>query len=147
MLAATAGGVLAFGLVLAAAVLLLGPQSPTEDPASVGTPQATETFQNPPATEVQRVHDALHDISDRCPRNTQAGAGEQRQVDRDIDVILGFAERYPNAEFPIDDETGRTLSLLLATHDDLRTCAPAAAARVDRALPTQYQDPSSKSGR
>lgn len=61
------------------------------------------------------------------------------RLDRDVDAVLAFAQRYPEATFPIDDETGRSLTLLFTTRQALRTCAPAAAARVDRAMPQQYR--------
>jgi hypothetical protein len=48
---------------------------------------------------------------------------------------VAFARRNPHAEFPVDDETGNTLSLLLATRDDLSRCAPTMAARITAAPP------------
>ncbi|MFF4728744.1 hypothetical protein ACFY3M_25990 [Streptomyces mirabilis] len=51
-----------------------------------------------------------------------------------------LSRRYPDARFPIDDETGTTLSLLLVTRQSMRDCAPALAVHVDRALPSDYRD-------
>ncbi len=134
MLAATAGGVLAAGAVLAASLALLGPPGRGTHPA---TPSPTGRYTTPPAAEVQQIHDVLDDIAARCTPGADADA--QRHLDHDVDVILAFAQGHPNAEFPVDDETGHTLSLLLATRDDLSHCAPAAAARVNAALPPQFR--------
>jgi hypothetical protein len=98
---------------------------------------ATASADTAPATEVQPVHDALHDIDDQCKPG--AVGGDQSRLARDADVILAFAQRHPSASFPIDDETGRTLSLLLVTRQALRDCAPAVAARADSALPAQFR--------
>ncbi|MEU0680133.1 MULTISPECIES: hypothetical protein [Streptomyces] len=84
------------------------------------------------------VHDALHTIDARC--RAKGGDVEQAALTRDVDTIIDFSRRYPDARFPIDDETGRTLSLLLVTRQSLRDCAPALAARVDRALPSDFRD-------
>ncbi|GAA1219387.1 hypothetical protein GCM10009665_06840 [Kitasatospora nipponensis] len=86
---------------------------------------------------MQRVHDAMHDIADHCA--PQTGATARPELAHDAQVIVAFAQRYPNATFPVDDETGRTLSLLLATRQDLGRCEPEAAARVDQALPPQFR--------
>lgn len=107
-------------------------------PADTATPSSTASAVSPPAAEVRPVHGALHDLDARC----KPGASSKVQIGlaRDADRIVAFARRYPNARFPIDDETGSTLSLLLVARQSLRTCAPAAAATVDGALPPQYRD-------
>lgn len=87
------------------------------------------------AGEVQGVHDALHDIDARCVPGRAGASG----LERDAEVILDFARRYPDARFPIDDETGRTLSLLMTAREGLRGCSPATAARIDAAVPPQYR--------
>ncbi len=138
MVAATAGGVLAAAIVLAVSLALLGPPGGGRDRS---TPAATASYTIPPAVEVQQIHDTLDDIANRCTPN--AGADAQAHLNGDVDVILAFARRYPNAEFPIEDETGHTLSLLVATRDDLSHCASAAAARVNAALPPQFRQPPS----
>jgi hypothetical protein len=140
ILAATAGAALAAGIVLAVSLTLLGP--PGQDPnAAPAVPDATAPYTTPPPAEVQQIHDTLADIAARCTPNPDADA--QRELDRDVDVILAFARRNPHAEFPVDDETGHTLSLLLATRDDLSHCVPAAAARINPALPAQLRRPPS----
>lgn len=57
--------------------------------------------------------------------------------------MLDFARRYPSVSFPIDDETGTTVSLLAVVRDEVRTCAPSLAGAVDAALPKPYRTSSS----
>lgn len=100
--------------------------SQTPQPTSKALPQ-----------EVNRLHQALHSIAHECQK--QEPARSFPRIDRDVDIILSFARRYPEGRFAIDGETGSALSLLLATHDDLRTCAPKAAGRLNRALPVEFR--------
>ncbi len=108
---------------------------PAGRPVSSQTPEPTSKA---PSQEVNRLHQALHSVAQECQK--QETARSFPRIDRDVDIILRFARRYPEGRFAIDDETGNALSLLLATHDDLRTCAPAAAARLNRALPAEFRD-------
>ncbi len=127
----------AAALIVAAAVLIavLGPHYSGGPAGTAAAPSSTATPLMLSAAEVQGVHDVLHDIDARCqPRRPGGNA-----LERDAEMILGFAQRYPDARFPIDDETGRTLSLLLTARRGLQVCAPAAAARIDRALPPNYR--------
>lgn len=87
------------------------------------------------AAEVQVIHNALHDIGARC-RNAST---PPETIDADVDAILAFSERYPVGRFPIDDETGNAVSLLLLTREALQDCAPDASARVDLQLPTELR--------
>lgn len=57
----------------------------------------------------------------------------------DAAVITSFAGHYPDSRFDLEDESGSALSLLLAARDDLEECEPAAAAKVNAALPTPYR--------
>lgn len=129
--ACAAAALLVVGVVL---VAILSPRT-GEDPAPTAASGPTAAPVLLPAAEVQDVHDALHDIDSRC----QPGRVGGNEVDRDADVILGFAQRYPDAIFPVDDETGRTLSLLLTARQGLQICADATADRIDRALPPRYR--------
>lgn len=99
----------------------------------------------PPADQVRPVHDALHDIDARCDRKA-AASSDQGPLQRDADRVVAFSRRYPNARFPIDDESGTTLSLLLVTRQGLRICAPEAAATVDQALPAEFRASASTAG-
>jgi hypothetical protein len=133
-------GVLTLGVVVLILAGLLRPGDEAEEPAAtvaVPSAQAPGPASTPPAAEVQRIHDALHNMDTWCT----AGAvnRSQPEIERAVDLILSFAQRHPQARFPIDDETGSTLSLLLTTRQELRTCAPTAATRVDRALPPEFQ--------
>lgn len=119
-------------------LLIPSGSQPPNARALAGLPAATGSTVTVPAAEAQRVHDSLHSVGAWC-RADPAGRVRSR-LDRDVDVILTFTRRYPEATFPIDDETGRALTLLMTTRQALRTCAPAAAARVDRALPPQFQE-------
>lgn len=132
---AVVAAVAAAGLAAAAVTVSLGGSDDAANPVVVAgaTARDTRSFTTPPAAEVQQVHDALHDFASWC--TAQIGARGRRQLDRDVDVILAFARRNPDVRFPIDDETGSTLSLLLVARHALRTCHPAAAARVEQVLP------------
>lgn len=101
--------------------------SPAAEPAS----KASER-------EVERLHQTLHSVARECQKPETIRSF--LRIDRDVDIILRFAHRYPEGRFPIDDETGNALSLLFATRDDLRTCAPAAAARINQAMPLEFRD-------
>lgn len=137
-LAAPLGGVLA-SVAVVAWFAEAGPgmtdARPAGRPVSSQTPEPTSKA---PPQEVNRLHQALHSVAQECQK--QETARSFPRIDRDVDIILRFARRYPEGRFAIDDETGNALSLLLATHDDLRTCAPAAAARLNRALPAEFRD-------
>ena len=102
-------------------------------PAAV--PISTATV---PAADAERVHVALHDVGTWC--RTAPGSRTQDKLEGDLDVILSFSRSYPDATFSIDGETGRSVTLLMTTRQLLRTCEPAAAARADAALPTEFQD-------
>ncbi|MFF7643867.1 hypothetical protein [Streptomyces canus] len=102
---------------------------------TVGTPTPAAT---PPAVDVRRVHNALHDIDARC--GTAVSGKARAELEGDADTVTAFARRYPDASFRVDDETGTTLSLLLVVRQGLRDCAPTATARVNQALPPEYRD-------
>lgn len=95
----------------------------------------------PPSTlapaQVTELHKALHDLDTACSKGRTDTT--QQAVARDTQVIVEFAKRYPNAVFPIDDETGRTLSLLIVTRQTLRRCAPQLVAPVDALLPSDLR--------
>lgn len=139
-------GVIAFALTVGLGWLVSSLQPDTTDPAIPTAPQSmsTNTVQVP-GDQVGRVHAALHDIGARCGP-TAANPSARQQLAADAEVIVSFAERYPEALFTVDDEAGRTLSLLLVARDELRICAPAASRRADLALPPQFRAPSSQPG-
>jgi len=89
---------------------------------------------------VRRIHAALHDMGARCKSDPDAAS--ERQIGHDVDQLITFARNYPDARFIVDDENGRSLDLLLIARDEMRTCAPAAAARANLALPAQLRTPS-----
>ncbi|MEU1273230.1 hypothetical protein [Streptomyces sp. NPDC005799] len=126
----------------AVATLAAFDASDTSRPATT-TPSASPV--RPPADQIQPVHNALHDIDARCGRKA-ATISDQAQLQRDADGVVAFARRYPDARFPIDDESGTTLSLLLVTRQGLLTCAPEAAATVNQALPAEFRTPASTAG-
>lgn len=136
-------GAAGFGLVIAAALLRgspggdAGTGSPPErnDDTHASPPQATA-----PTVEVQRVHDALHDIAARCPPGGRSLAPAQKELEYDLDLVLAFAKQYANIQVTLDDESGSSLSLLIATRADLRGCAPAQAARLNAAIPAEFRD-------
>jgi len=131
------------GLVVALALLWgtsgggVGPVTPggRQDAASAPPSPASA-----PAAEVQPMHNALHDIAARCPPGGRALAQGQQELQHDVDLVLAFANQYPNIQVTLDDESGTSLSLLIATRADLRGCAPTQTARVDAAIPAEFRD-------
>ncbi|AWK76806.1 hypothetical protein CBI38_35960 (plasmid) [Rhodococcus oxybenzonivorans] len=57
-----------------------------------------------------------------CAPDTDEAA--QRRIESDVDLLVAFARAYPDASFPIDDETGRSLGLLLIARKEMQVCAP-----------------------
>ena len=126
-------------LATSAVVALRGGSGGGTGSAATAEPSATASFVTPPSAQVRPVHEALHDIDAVCRAKDKSA--RQTTLTRDVDTIIEFSRRYPDARFPIDDETGTTLSLLLVTRQSMRTCAPALATRVDGALPPDFRDP------
>ena len=139
--AATVAGALA----VAGVVAVRDRSGGSSGSAATATASAAAPAVTPPAARVRPVHEALHDIDATCRATVKGESGKQASLARDADTVITFSRRYPNARFPIDDETGTTLSLLLVTRQGLRDCAPALAARVDRALPPDFRDPTTPS--
>lgn len=134
-------GVVATLLLLAAVIGIAAGRGRSRSPADVsatglGAPTDT-TYPAAPAADVQRIHTALHDMGARC--TPRADPAAQAQIGRDVDELITFAARYPDARFTVDGENGRALNLLLIARDEMGTCAPAAASRANRALPAQYR--------
>ena len=145
-LAPVAGGTLAFALALWGLSNLFtvpGPTVPGPNDLSNLTagPAASEALVTAPARRVQQVHDAMHAIAGRCRPGVTVGPQAQRDLHRSTEVILTFARDFPDARLEIDDESGRTLSLLVGVRDDLLRCAPAVAKRMDPAIPPQFRQP------
>jgi len=135
-------GTAAFGLVIALALLRgtsAGGAGPVSPPDRQGATSAMPSPASAPADEVQRMHDALHDIAARCPPGERSLAQGQKELQHDVDLVLAFADQYPKVQVTLDDETGTSLSLLIATRSDLRGCAPNQAARVNAALPAEFR--------
>ena len=110
------------------------PDAPTgtaRDGTGGGAP--AEPSSRAPAREVERMHDALHALGRECDKDESRRSAAR--IERAVDTVLSFARRYPEGRFAVDDETGSALSLLVATREDLRSCAPAASARVSDVLP------------
>ncbi|WP_033309277.1 hypothetical protein RFN58_35595 [Streptomyces iakyrus] len=126
-------------LATSAVVALRGGSGGGTGSTATTEPSATASFVTPPSAQVRPVHEALHDIDTRCRAKDKSAS--QTSLTRDVDTIIEFSRRYPDARFPIDDETGTTLSLLLVTSQSMRTCAPALVTRVDGALPPDFRDP------
>lgn len=137
LLSAVAAAVVV-ALAAAAVVALWGGSGRGSGSSTVAEPTPTGSFATPPTAQVRPVHQALHDIDATC--RAKARDGERTSLTHNVDTIIDFSRRYPEARFPIDDETGSTLSLLLVTRQSMRECAPDLAIRVDRALPPDYRD-------
>lgn len=103
----------------------------------------TATNATAPAADVARIRTALHDMGARCHPGIDTAT--KHRIDGDVDQLITFARRYPNARFSIDDETGSSVDLLLIAATEMRTCAPAAAARANLELPAQLRPQSTPS--
>ena len=134
-------GVLATGLLLLGVISLaaLGnSRRPGQDVAATGLgAPVPSTYPAAPTLEVQRIRTALHDMGARCKPG--ADTATQARIVRDVNQLISFTRRYPDSRFTIDGENGRPLDLLLIARDEMRTCAPAAAAAANQALPTQFR--------
>lgn len=137
-------GVLATGLFLLGVISLaaLGnSRHPGQGVAATGLgAPAPGTYPAAPTVEVGRIRIALHDMGARCKPG--ADTATQARIFRDVDQLISFTRRYPDSRFTIDGENGRPLDLLLIARDEMRTCAPAAAAAANQALPTQFRSAS-----
>jgi hypothetical protein len=134
-------GVLATVALLIGVAGLAGRRQPPARPAGVsvtglGAPDGS-SYPTAPTLDVQRIHTALHDMGARCTPGADAGA--KLQIGRDVDELISFARTYPDARFSVDGENGQALNLLLIARDEMRSCAPAAAARANQELPPQYR--------
>jgi hypothetical protein len=139
-------GLIALALTAGLGWLVSTLQPDSTAPASQAEPQGLSTNAAlVPGDEVNRVHAALHDIGARCGA-TVADPATQQYLAADAEVIVTFAERYPDALFTVDDETGRALSLLFVARDELRICAPEASQRADLAIPAPFRVPTSPPG-
>ena len=127
------------GLVLVA-LLTWAAMSPPADirDAAGSLPPSPEPLSSAPAAEIQAAHDALHHIGTECAAPGDSGP----DVASDVTTITEFATRYPVGRFPIDDESGTSVSLLLVTRQALEDCAPAEAARVNALLPSELRSDS-----
>lgn len=138
-----AASLLAIGMVALGLGMLTSPDQTTPAATFSGspTPMAPRPEEQAPKNESRRVHRALHAIGRIC----ESGDTSERTalVRPQIETILGFARRFPDVSFPIDDETGSTVALLIVTRDGVRTCAPSLMGKVNGALPPEYQLPDS----
>lgn len=107
--------------------------------AAVERRGGSEETRAPSAAEVRRVHAALHAIDRVCAR-PPVGLAAHRLLERDARMFARFAVAYPRAQFRIDDEEARALSLLLVARQTLERCDPRAAVIVDRALPAETRN-------
>ncbi|MDX5961893.1 hypothetical protein SIM91_00765 [Rhodococcus opacus] len=108
------------------------------DDASTIDASPTDAGSAAPPAEAERAHAALHDMAALCAPDTDEAA--QRRIESDVDLLVAFTRAYPDANFPIDDETGRSPGLLLIARKEMQVCAPTAAAHANAALPPQFRD-------
>ncbi|MGI8528718.1 MAG: hypothetical protein ACR2KO_04495 [Geodermatophilaceae bacterium] len=125
--------------LLVLAVVMLPDSTDPKAPAVIAGGSPTLLVPHPkmqaPKIDAQRVHRELHAVGRVCPPD---GGDRTARVRPRVEAILE-SRRYPNVSFPIDDETGTTVRLLILTRFSLRTCAPELADRVNHALPSRYQ--------
>lgn len=125
-------------LLTIAGLSLFRLQRPTADsaPAVLSSAPSSQRYAAVPSAEVDAAHQALHDLGDACAEEPSPSLPDVSQA---TDALLRFATRHPDGRFPIDDETGTTLSLLLVVRDELSTCAPELRPRVEALLPPQLR--------
>lgn len=112
------------------------PRNPAIITNGSATPAAPGLQTAAPQDAARRVHDSVHALGRIC----KPGATNLTpRVRPHVETVLNFARRYPDASFPIHDETGTAVSLLLVTREGLRTCAPPLVDSVNQALPPQYR--------
>jgi hypothetical protein len=133
-----AGVVTSGGMV--AALVLLEPPAAESPPLSgpEATVAASPTMSAAPVRAVRMVHHTLHALNQTCQPHTKH---RLRRATREGRTILRFAKRYPAARFPIHDETGTAVELLMVTREALRTCAPTLVPTINTELPRRFQDP------
>ena len=123
-------------LGIGASALLVGGSAAVALLLSSTTTRSPETA-SVPASRVARIHAALHEMGKLCTQN--AGAVARHRIGLDVDRLISFARQFPDARFTIDEEDGRSLNLLLIAREEMQNCAPAAAVRANRALPSAYR--------
>ena len=87
--------------------------------------------------DVRYVHRTFH----RLRRSCAPVRSDPRRVTGTTTRFLDLYRRYPADRYrmKIDDEWGDMLSAILVLRDELSTCAPRQAARIDRVLPEQVR--------
>ena len=133
---ALAVGVPALLLVSGPGWISLDQSGAAKSPPNLTIPRPQDTA---PAAAVKPVHRALHTLGRLCRRG--AVDAKATQARRPVMVILAFARQYPNVTFPLDDETGTTLSLLFVARNEVTSCAPALTALVERLIPPEFLPP------
>ena len=141
--------IVALGALVLAAVALAGlalwPPSreaqSSSAPARLHRPPPTASFSPVPVPEIEAVHGALHGLGTACAEAPTPAGDAHARIDRHVAVLLEFARRYPQARFPIDDESGTSLSLLLVVRQELEDCDPVHLPEVERLLPPRFRAP------
>lgn len=113
------------GVAVAVGACGAAAQRPPEQPAAI------------PAAEQRFVHRAFHDLPRVCADRKGRAAALERVTTR----FVGLFERYPaeGFELVIDQEGGTMLSAILVLRNELRSCAPAQARRIDTVLPVRIR--------
>lgn len=110
-------------------------RDPNRAPSSVAT--GLEPL-NMTRAQTADVHHDLHVIARVCGPGSR---DRSRLVADPASTILRFARRWPDARFPIHDEVGTSVSLLMVTREALKSCAPRWSRAANLELPTQYRSP------
>ena len=118
--------------MVAGAVLLLAGCSGAGQPA--GTPPTRSAPTEPiPASAQRFVHRTFHALDRSCSGDRDEAARLSAITERFADLY----RRYPSERYAmtIDDESATMLSAVLVLRNELRSCSPAHAARLDPLLP------------
>lgn len=106
-----------------------------DSPATPAPPAADQRAV--PADAARFVHQTFHRLPEFCRR----GRTDSGRLDATTARFTELYRRYPADRYrmKIDDESGTMLSAILVLRDELSSCSPRHAARIDPILPPQVR--------
>lgn len=122
--------------VLAAAVVAAG--CGAGDRVGPAATTAREAPRSPVPPAVQRyLHRTLH----RLPRSCSPRRADPRALTATTRRFLALYRRYPHERYEMayHDESGTMLSAILVLRNELATCSPRHAARIDPVIPPKLR--------
>lgn len=118
---------------LAAAVAVAGCGGSDRGEQSAPAPAREPPLASLPAAVQRYVHRTFH----RLPRSCSPRRADARVLTPVTRRFVSLYQRYPYDRFGMayHDESGTMLSAILVLRNELATCSPRHAARIDRVLP------------